>query len=127
MASIAKGEVQYDNGSDLAGPVITVTIASGKKKDSKATRETRVVAFGSSQFANNQYSRFGANLDLFLNSVSWVMEDESLISIRAKEEEAGRVELTQTQGMVIFWVSVIFIPLVIAIAGIIIWVRRKKL
>jgi ABC-type uncharacterized transport system involved in gliding motility auxiliary subunit len=127
MASIAKGEVKFDVGVDTQGPVTTAVAVSGKKKDSKATRETRLVVFGSAQFANNQYSRFGGNLDFFLNSVSWALEDESLISIRTKEDTVGKVELTQTQGMVIFWFSVIIIPLVIAIAGIVIWVRRKKL
>jgi ABC-type uncharacterized transport system involved in gliding motility auxiliary subunit len=127
MGSIAKGEVKFDAGKDLQGPVSAAAVASGKKKGSKATRETRLVVFGSSQFANNQYARFGGNSDLFLNSVSWALEDESLISIRVKEDEAGRVELTQTQGMIIFWISVIIIPLMISIAGIVIWMRRKKM
>ena len=83
--------------------------------------------FGSSQFANNQYSRFGGNLDFFLNSVSWAIEDESLISIRSKEDESGRVELSQNEGIIIFWVSVVIIPLLIAALGIVIWIRRKKL
>lgn len=127
MASIAKGEVAFDAGVDTQGPVSAAAIAYGKKKDSKATRETRLAVFGSSQFANNQYSRFGGNLDLFLNSVSWVLEDESLISIRTKEEDTGKVELSQNQGMAIFWLTVVAIPLMISIAGILIWVRRKKL
>jgi len=127
FASIAKGEVQYNPGSDLAGPLITGVSVSGKAKDSKATRETRLVVFGSSQFADTQYSRFGGNLDLFLNSVSWVLEDESLISIRTKEDATSTVELTQNQGMAIFLACVIIIPLLISITGIVIWVRRKKL
>ena len=127
MASIAKGAVQYNAGVDLQGPVATAVAASGKKKDSKAPRETRIVVFGSSQFANNNYSRFGGNLDFFLNSVSWAIADESMISIRAKEDDAGKVELSQNQGIAIFWVSVVIVPLMIAIAGIVIWVRRKKL
>jgi ABC-type uncharacterized transport system involved in gliding motility auxiliary subunit len=127
MKSIAKGEVQYNPGIDIAGPITTAVAVSGKKKDSKATRETRLVVFGSAQFANNNYARFGGNQDLFLNSVSWAVEDESLISIRAKEEDVGKIELSQNQGLSIFWVTVIIVPLIIAIMGIVIWVRRKKL
>ncbi len=127
IASINKGAVQYNPGSDLAGPLNTAMVASGKKVDSKATRDTRLVVFGSSQFANNQYSRFGGNLDFLLNAVSWTLEDESMISIRGKEDEAGKIELSQNEGTLIFWLSVILIPLMIAILGIVIWVRRKKL
>jgi ABC-type uncharacterized transport system involved in gliding motility auxiliary subunit len=50
-----------------------------------------------------------------------------MISIRTKEDEAGRVELSQEQGIAIFWTAVVIIPLIIAILGIVIWVRRKKL
>jgi len=127
LASITKGEVQYNEGIDIKGPLTTAVVVSGKKKDSKAARETRIVAFGSSQFADNNYVRFGENLDLFMNAVSWTLEDESMISIRAKDDEGSKVELSQTQGILIFWISVVAVPLIISILGIVIWVRRKKL
>ncbi len=123
----AKGEVQVDEKSATKGPLVTAAVVSGKKKGSTAAHDTRIVVFGSSQFADNQYSRFGGNLDLFLNSVSWAIEDESMISIRSKEDEAGKLELSRNQQVVIFLIAVILVPLSIAIAGIVIWVRRKKL
>ncbi len=127
MAQIAKGEVQLNPGTDLPGPLPLAVAVSGKRKDSAATRDTRIVAFGTSQFANNQYSKFGGNADLFLNALSWAVENESMISIRAKEETAGQIEMTQTQSIIIFWLAVILLPLAIAITGIVIWARRKKL
>jgi len=127
MNSLAKGTVQYNAGVDLPGPLSAAASVSGKGKDSKATRDTRIVVFGTGQFANNQYSRFGGNIDLFLNSVSWVLEDESMISIRTKDDENGKVELSQNDGIWIFWISVVIIPILIAVFGIVIWVRRKKL
>jgi ABC-type uncharacterized transport system involved in gliding motility auxiliary subunit len=126
MGSVTKGSVQFNNGTDLQGP-LTVGMTVTGKKDEKSQRETRLAVFGSSMFANNQYSRFGGNLDLMLNAISWALEDESLISIRAKEDEAGKVELSQNQGVAIAVVSVLAVPLLIAILGIVIWVRRKKL
>ena len=100
---------------------------SGKLKDSKAPRDTRIVVFGSSNFANNNYSRYGSNSDLFLNSVGWIMEDESMISIRAKEEGAGLIEMSQKQGVVIGLLTVFVIPLMIAVAGVLVWVVRKRM
>ena len=127
LNSITQGAVQYNPGKDIMGPVTTAVAAFGKLPDSKATRETRIVVFGSAQFTNNQYSRFGGNLDFYLNAASWTLENENLISIRSKETEAGKVELSQNEGVVIFWLSVVIVPLIIAALGIVIWVRRKKL
>jgi ABC-type uncharacterized transport system involved in gliding motility auxiliary subunit len=127
LAGLAKGAARFDAEKDLAGPLTAAAISYGKPKDSKAPRETRLVVFGSGQFANNGYSRYGGNLDLFLNSVSWILEDESMISIRAKDEDDSKIELSQNQGVAIFWICVVIAPLLIAAAGVVIWVRRKKL
>jgi ABC-type uncharacterized transport system involved in gliding motility auxiliary subunit len=127
LAALGKGTARFDQGKDLAGPLTSAVLVSGKPKGSTATRETRLVVFGSGQFPNNQFSRFGGNLDLFLNAVSWAVEDESMISIRTKEADAAAMELTQNQGLLIFWLCIVLLPLGIAILGIVIWVRRKKL
>ncbi|OFZ81779.1 MAG: hypothetical protein A2583_11120 [Bdellovibrionales bacterium RIFOXYD1_FULL_53_11] len=124
---LASGKVQYSAGRDKQGPVNIAVTVDGKLKDSKATRNTRMVVFGTSNFATNNYSRFGGNMDFFLNAASWVMQDENLISIRAKEDGPGKIELSQKQGQFIFILTVILIPLIVAVAGIVIWVYRKRL
>lgn len=126
IASLTKG-VKFDEGKDLKGPLEVAFTSKGKKKDSQAVRETRVVAFGSALFGTNNYSRYGNNVDLFVNSVAWLLEEENMISIRAKEDAAGRIELSQQTGELIRWIVVWIAPLLILISGIVIWVRRKKL
>jgi ABC-type uncharacterized transport system involved in gliding motility auxiliary subunit len=126
FAALSKGSAKKDP-TDPAGPLVSAVQVNGKKKDSKSSRETRLVVFGSGQFPSNQFSRFGANVDLFLNAISWAVEDESMISIRAKEDEGSTLEISQNQAIVIFWTCVILIPLLISVFGIVIWVRRKKL
>jgi ABC-type uncharacterized transport system involved in gliding motility auxiliary subunit len=125
--STLKSAIEYRAGKDLHGPLTVAVAVSGKQKDSKAARDTRLIVFGSSQFASNNYSRFAGNLDFFLNSVAWALEDESSISIRAKEEGPGKVEMSQKQEVVIGILTIFLIPLMIAIAGIVIWVIRKRL
>lgn len=124
---LQSGKVQFVPGRDKQGPLNAAVAVDGKLKDSKAPRNTRLVVFGSAQFANNNFGRYGTNLDFFLNSVSWIMEDESLISIRGKEEGAGRVELSQKAGTTIFILTVLLIPLAVAVAGIVIWVLRRRM
>lgn len=113
--------------NDKKGPLIVAIAVEGKHKDSKGTKNTRLTVFGTSFFATNRLAKSApGNLDLFLNSASWVLEDESLISIRAKEEGVGRIELTQKSGRFIFLLTVVIIPILIAGAGIGIWAIRRK-
>lgn len=127
LSQLLKGQVTFTQGKDIPGPLTAVIAAEGKLKDSKATRNTRLVVYGSSFFANNNFSRFMGNMDFFLNSISWAMEDESLISIRAKEDTPGKVELSQKAGTFVFLLSVIMIPLLISAGGIAIWAVRRRL
>lgn len=122
---LAAGRVQQDAG-DKAGPLDAVIAVEGRLKDSKAARNTRLVAFASSAFANNNFSRLYGNSDLFLNAASWVMEDESMISIRPKDATIGRIELTQKQGTMIFLLTVVAMPLLIASGGIGFWAYRRR-
>jgi ABC-type uncharacterized transport system involved in gliding motility auxiliary subunit len=127
LKELASGAVKYDAGQDKAGPLNAVIAVEGKQKDSKASRNTRMVVFGTSQFATNNYSRFGGNLDFFTNAASWLMEDESLISIRTKEEEPTHMDLSPSTFKVLGIITVFLIPALIAATGIAVWAIRRKL
>lgn len=127
MQELASGRAQMTQGQDKQGPLTVAIAVDGKQKDSKAAKNTRLVVFGSSLVGADDLAERGGNLDFFLNSASWVMEDESLISIRAKEDGPGKVELSQKQGRFIFLLTVIVIPVLIAVAGVVIWTLRRKL
>ena len=69
--------------------------------------------------------RFAANRDFFLNIVSWLSNDEDLISIRPKEPEDRRIQLTRAQMMMVRLVSQFVIPLIVILAGILVWLKRR--
>jgi ABC-type uncharacterized transport system involved in gliding motility auxiliary subunit len=127
LKQLATGQVRLNEGHDRVGPLTAAAAVEGKLKDSQATKNTRLVVFGTSFFATNNFSRYGVNLDLFLNSISWIMEDESLISIRAKEDGPGKVELSQKAGTFIFLFTVVAIPLLTALTGLVIWIFRRRM
>ncbi len=127
LKSLASGRVKFDDGADQKGPVAVAIAVSGKKEGTTAIQETRLVVFGTSLFAANNYARLGLNQDLFLNAVSWTLADDKNISIRTKEDDPGKVELTQEAGLIIFWVSVVLAPMAFIVLGIVVWVRRRKL
>lgn len=127
LGGLAKGQAAYTEGKDKKGPLNFAVSVEGKLNGSRATTNTRIVVFGSSLFASNAFFRINLNQDLFVNAVSWAIEDESLISIRKKENEPGKFEIDQKQGQMIGLISIIVLPVLIAIAGIVIWILRKKL
>jgi hypothetical protein len=60
--------------------------------------------------------------------ISWLAEQEELISIRHKKEESypfSPLFLTENQKKAVFWFSVVIQPLIILSIGILIYTRRK--
>lgn len=136
---IATGKVKFDEKKDQHGPFILLAAAEGTKTpqipadkgkadaEKPAQKPTRLVVFSTSQVASNRYAGHGANLDLFLNSISWLADDENLISIRPKEEAASLPSLSQTEARYIQLVTMILIPGGVLLAGLAIWLRRRRL
>jgi ABC-type uncharacterized transport system involved in gliding motility auxiliary subunit len=123
------GSAEYNEGKDVKGPValgaVSTKTISGDEKAKKYGKEARVVIIGDSQFANNNYIRLQRNGDLILNTISWLAEDEDLISIRAKSVESRTVQMTMARSRTLFWLSLIFLPGCVLVAGIVVWIRRR--
>ena len=127
--------IVYDKGKDVMGPISLVAYAeknasnAPKKEDTlglgTGSVKTRIVVFGDSDFASNSYFNVQGNGDFFMNALSWLAEEEDLISVRPRDPEDRRVNLTQKQSRIILYVGVIFLPLVIFAFGIGVYVRRK--
>lgn len=91
----------------------------------KGDKEGRLVVVGSSDWVANYVLRFAGNRDLFLNMANWLSNDEDLISIRPKDPEDRRIQLTRSQMAVVRTVSQILLPLAIVLGGIFVWWRRR--
>ena len=116
------GKVQYDEGKDLKGPLSMAVLAT-KKLDNQ--KKAHVLVVGDSDFGMNAYVRNSGNYDLFLNMVNWLAEEEDMVTIRPKEFDDRRVTLTERDSKVVLYVSVIGLPLVIIIAGLMVYYRRR--
>ena len=127
MEDLAKGQVSLNPGIDKPGPLNVAAAVEGKLAESKAEKKTRIVLFGSSLFASNNYGRLGPNYDFLANSINWTLEDEGLISIRAKEDEPAKLSLTGVQLNLIQLIAVAVLPLLIASSGIGIYIYRRRL
>ena len=103
--------VSFDE-ADLPGPV-SLAVAS---RDS-AGEGGRLVVFGDSDFATDGYFDMQGNGDLALNAISWLAEDEQLISIRPREAGFRPISLSESQSEWLFWFTIIVYPGVIAALG----------
>ena len=86
-----------------------------------------MVVVGDSDFASNNYVNLYGNGDFFLNTVSWLLKEDTLISIRAKERTSSPLTLSASQGNALFIIATLVFPLIIAGLGTIIWWRRRAL
>jgi ABC-type uncharacterized transport system involved in gliding motility auxiliary subunit len=81
---------------------------------------------GNAEFASNTYfSQVLGNRDFFINSVDWLAEDEDLISIRAEPQGSAPIVLTNQSQVLVFYTSVVFVPLAVLLLGGAIWWQRR--
>jgi len=117
----ASGNVKFDEGKDRKGPIV-LGVAANKTEGDK---EARLVVIGDSDFASNQFFGIQRNGDLFMNSVNWLAQDEDLISIRPKSAADRKVSMTESDQNLLFWISLVFMPLATLGTGVFIWWRRR--
>jgi len=110
----------FDPKKDHPGPLtLGVAVERGGSTDPKVKLETpRMVVFGNGDFLSDKGLQVGqASLELALNSVNWLLNRDSLISIPPKVKEKQNLKLTDAQISVIRWWVMVLIPLMIAIFG----------
>ncbi|MCI0418912.1 MAG: hypothetical protein L0312_06795 [Acidobacteria bacterium] len=60
-----------------------------------------------------------------MNAVSWLAEDEDLISVRPRNQENRSIQLTRASSSVLFWVTLVLLPGSALVSGILVWLRRR--
>ena len=119
--------------ADLAGPVPVAVAGSprlagvedGNPGDGSAAG--RIVVFGDSDFVTNEYIDALRNRDLFINAVNWLAGDVGQISVRPNTSRASSFQMTQDEFRRIQYLSLFVLPEAIAIFGVIVWWRRRRL
>ncbi|HEV8310529.1 MAG TPA: Gldg family protein [Methylomirabilota bacterium] len=125
---IKSGQVKPDP-DEARGPLTIAAVATAEAKDVPQERKgakARIVLIGDSDFSTNAFVNLSGNRDFFLNTLSWLAEEENLIAIRPKERRNTPVFLTAAQGQVLFWVPVVLVPLAMAVAGVYSVVRKRN-
>jgi ABC-2 type transport system permease protein len=103
--------------TDHKGPLSLMMMAEKDK--------ARFVVSGSAlTFANVSYVNFSSG-DLFLNTVNYLADEESLVSIPPKDSQPKSLTLLPEQYNLVFAVTVALIPLALLLLGAFVWWKRR--
>lgn len=145
--ALNRGQLSFEQGQDRPGPVSVAAIATihtgaatvpagadqattGQDDRTGESRQqtglARLVVYGNSGFAGNNFLHFSGNRDLFLNSISWLAEEEGMIAVRPQEATATPIILSAAQGRMAFWILVVVVPGLLLISGTSVVLGRKR-
>ena len=96
------------------------------EKPDKKPKKARIVVSGSSQVASNKFFKLQGNGDLFMNTVSWLAEDENLIAIRPKSARSQPMVLQARDQLIILVIPVVLVPLAWIVAGLVVFLYRRR-
>jgi ABC-type uncharacterized transport system involved in gliding motility auxiliary subunit len=100
--------------------------ASPSPDEQDTPSEARMVVIGNSTFITDGLFNQQLNGDVFLNSVTWLsQQDDQVLSIRSKEATNRRIFLQPQQQILLILASLVFLPLVGFGMGIGLWWRRR--
>jgi hypothetical protein len=121
-----KKGVRYDEGKDAGQPLyVAIAAARGGVKDDRVEVESaKLVAVGNSQFAldaalNQQ------GLDFLLSAMNWLLDRGQLTGVIPKTVKHFSLSLTDAQLSSIALYTLVVIPGIAALAGLLVWSRRR--
>ncbi|MEZ0537003.1 GldG family protein [Caldicellulosiruptoraceae bacterium PP1] len=123
--SLTKGK------DDKSGPfalAVAVTDKAQGLNNMLKPKDAKIVVMASAVFLNEQYSKqVPGNLNLVVNSLNWLQEKKTDIQIASKDLTIERLNISTTQSLIVSGIAVIVIPVIIFLAGLSVWLRRRHL
>jgi len=131
--ALNQGTARLD-GEDRQGPLSLAVIvelspqeAKGdeSKEEDKITGEGKLVVFGDADFASNKFVTLAGNSELITNTMNYLVGRKDLITIPEKARPTDHLMLTRNQGLLLFWIPVVLIPLLVIVLGVVVWRKRR--
>ncbi len=123
LNGVLTGKATFDEKSDKKGPIALLGIG----ESTLTSKESRLTLLGSSSFLLNAYQGTSGNMTLFLNTVSWMVNDEGIISFNRPGIEEYPVILSGQHLQIIFVISILVVPVIFFGTAIFIYRRRRYL
>jgi len=123
LAGVLAGKPVSKDAGDTPGPV-SLGVAAQSEKDK--TNGWRLVVFGNSAFAANQYLANAGNANLGLNAVDWLAKQEQALGIAPRTPEQVQLFLSAAQMRNVLLISLIGLPACAIALGVAVWWRRRR-
>lgn len=124
LIAISEGQVGGDEIAEKKTD--TEKTADVNKEVTKTAKELRLAAVGSSEIVTNLGVQRGENVDMFLNLVSYLLQDEDYISIRPKELTASTLDVSSISSQIVLLFFAYLYPTMFLGGGVLYWMRRRK-
>ncbi|MFD1122000.1 GldG family protein [Methylophilus flavus] len=117
-------KVRFDHGKDKPGP-INIGVALERQYGKKGQR---VVVIGNANFLANTFITNGGNLDLGINIINWLAGDDRLITIQPMPLKDININIPSGSiaALIVGYGTQYVLPVVILIAGMFLWWKRRK-
>jgi ABC-type uncharacterized transport system involved in gliding motility auxiliary subunit len=124
LEALESGVGTFVAGRDTLGPVpVAVSVLVRSDVDSPG----RVLVYGDSDFATNFFLGYLGNRDLFLNSVNWLAQEDTLVASRPPAQVPGvnQFFLSAIEGRRVFWIGTVVQPLLVLLLGLVVFAWRR--
>ncbi len=129
LVLLQQKEIAEKQPDEKTGPLSLVVAASVTPESTapaESRRDGRIVVAGNSYFASNSQVTAPGNINFLMNSLAWLTEAEDLIAIRPSGKTDPPLLLNESQQRVIVWTSVMLTTQVVAVAGIAMYLLRRR-
>lgn len=123
LKGVTEGKATYNEKVDRPGPIALLGIG----ESTETAKGGRFALLGSSSFLVNAYQNQSGNTILFLNTISWIVNDEGIISFNRPGIEEEPVILSAQHLQIIFVISILLVPIVFFGTAIFVYRRRRLL
>lgn len=128
--AVTTGITEFQEGRDVKGPIPVgseVDLAVNGNVHVPIQQMARIVGFGSSAFASNQFIEMLGNKDLAVSVINALAGDEILIASRERLNKAQTAGffVTDAQARMVLYLGAILEPLLLFAIGAVVFVRRR--
>ena len=135
LETATSGVAQKEPG-ELSGPLVMAAAVDegqqppnpyGMPEEQPSENALRMVVLGDADMMTDEVANIGlqGNIYFVLNAINWLTENEKLISIPPKQDAPRYMTMSSGQLKLVWALTVFIVPLLILVAGTVVWWRRR--